>query len=222
MTGLVRKATLFAACGVLVASAAMAGVPSPGNSTLPASGRINLVGKDAVSGNADGAAANGTVSVIVRDLANNPIVNSTVILDFSGCTSDTREGDQASQPVAALTVNCGAHTIRTLSDVTGTATFTIVGGGPAVASPAHALGCAKVYADGVLLGSIGVGTYDEDGAAGVGGADLSRWGSDFVGGTNPDRSDFDGSGAVGGGDLSLWASVFVAGKSNASAASYCP
>jgi len=35
MTGLVRKATLFAVCGLFAASAAMASVPSPANSTCP-------------------------------------------------------------------------------------------------------------------------------------------------------------------------------------------
>ena len=46
MTGLVRKASLLTAAGLLIASAAMAGVPSPGNSTFPAC--ITLVGNTAL------------------------------------------------------------------------------------------------------------------------------------------------------------------------------
>lgn len=218
MTGLVRKATLFAACGVLVASAAMAGVPSPANSAIP--GRINFVGSNA--GVPDTAAALAKAVITVRDLANNPIANSTVVLDFSSCTTDTREGDQAGQLYQNLTVNCAQHSVRSLSNASGQATFVIMGGGPAAAGAAHANGCAKVYADGVLLGNIGVGTYDENGSAGVGGADLSRWAADFVAGTNPDRSNFDGVGTVGGGDLSLWAAVFVSARSASSPATLCP
>ncbi|HTO91529.1 MAG TPA: hypothetical protein VMJ70_10400, partial [Candidatus Sulfotelmatobacter sp.] len=66
MTGLVRKATFLVACGVLVASAAMASVPSPANSTVPTC--INLVGTNGTS--ADPA---GAFTVTVKDLANVPI-----------------------------------------------------------------------------------------------------------------------------------------------------
>jgi hypothetical protein len=219
MTGLVRKAAALAACGVFFGAAvAFAGVPSPANSTIPA--RINLVGYEVGSGLADGAAAGATVTVTVRDLANNPIPNSSVVLDFSGCVSDTRIDDsQAYFP--GLTANCGAHSVSSLTDGAGVATFVVVGGGLASVSPAHAVGAGKVWADGVLLGNMGVGTYDENGAGGVGGADLSRFLGDFVGGTNPDRSDFNGAAGVGGADLSLWLATFVAGQSNTSSGSYC-
>jgi len=220
MTGLVRKAAVLAACGVLFgASVAFAGVPSPGNSPYPP--RINLVGYDIGSGNAGGSASGATFSFVVRDLANNPIPNSSVALDFTGVLSDTRI-DDSQIFFAGLTANCGPHSITALTDVTGTATFVVVGGGYSVAGPAHAAGAAKVYADGVLLGPLSVGTYDENGAAGVGGADLSRFLADFVAGTHPDRSDFNGAAGVGGADLSLWLAVFVSGASNTSSTSYCP
>jgi hypothetical protein len=220
MTGLVRKATLLGVCGVLVASAALAGVPSPGNSTIPT--RINLVGFDFATSTPDGAALNATQTVTVRDLANNPISNSSVVLDFSGCTSDLRTSDGTAPVYATLTVNCTGHSVRALTNGSGVASFAVIGGGLSVVGPKHAVGCAKVFADGVLLGSIGVGIYDEDGAGGVGASDLSRFGSDFVGGTNPDRSDFDGNASVGASDLSAFGGVFVAGKSNSSAGAYCP
>jgi hypothetical protein len=218
MTGLVRKAAVLAACGMLGATVAFAGVPSAGNSTIPA--RINLVGYNVGSGLADVTAAGAVVSVTVRDLANNPIPNSSVVLDFTGVLSDTRIDDSQAY-YAGLTANCGSHSVIALTNGSGVATLAVVGGGLAAAGPAHAAGAAKVWADGVLLGPLSVGTYDENGAAGVGGADLSRFLADFVAGTHPDRSDFNGAAGVGGADLSLWLAVFVSGASNTSSSSYC-
>jgi hypothetical protein len=214
MTGLLRKAAMTA-CGLAVAATAFAGVPSPGNSTIP--GRINLVGTD-VGGVPDAAASGATVTVTVRDLANNPIANSTVVLDFANCTVDTRFGDV--QPFAGLTTNCGAKTVRAFTDVAGQATFVVVGGGFGTPA-AHAVGCGRVFADGVQLGTLNVGFYDMNGVAGVGGADLALWASDFGGG-GTDRTDYDNSGATGGADLAIWATVFGVGGSNTSAATYCP
>ena len=76
MTGLVRKATLLTAAALVVASAAMAGVPSETNSTKPAC--ISLVGS--VAGVPDAA---GTFTVIVRDLANNPLNGASVVIDLA-------------------------------------------------------------------------------------------------------------------------------------------
>ena len=219
MTGLVRKAAVLAACGVLGATVAFAGVPSAGNSTIP--GRINLVGYSIGSGLADGGAAGATVQVTVRDLANNPIPNSSVVLDFTGNLSDTRIDDSQTY-FAGLTANCGSHSVLALTDGAGVATLVVVGGGKAIAGAPHAVGAGKVWADGVLLGPINVGLYDQDGGSGVGGADLARVLADFVAGTNPDRTNYDNAGAVGGADLALWLAVFVAGNSNGSSASYCP
>jgi len=219
MTGLVRKAAILAACGVILGAAvAVAGVPSPSNSTIPA--RINLVGIDAGSSLADVAAAGALVTVTVRDLAANPIANSSVVLDFSGVVSDTRIAD--SQPYAGLTANCGTYGVSALTDVAGVATFVVVGGGLNPGGAAHAIGAGKVYADGVLLGPLGVGFYDHDGVGGVAIPDLSRWAADFFGGTNPERSDYDNVGGVAVPDLSLWAATYFAGVSNSSAATYCP
>lgn len=221
MTGLVRKAAVLAACGVLFgAAAAFAGVPSSGNSSFSGT-RINIVGFDGVSTSADSNAAGAKFSVTVRDLANNPIANSAVVLDFSGCTSDVRIDDTQAN-YQNLTAACAGHTVRSLTDATGVAYFVVVGGGYGAVSPAHAPLSGKVYADGVLLGNIGVGVYDQNGGAGVGAADLSRVLGDFVGGTNPDRTDYNGVGGVGAADISLWLGTFVAGKSNTSSASYCP
>lgn len=218
MTGLVRKAAMLAACGVLFGAAvAFAGVPDPINSNVP--GRINLVGVDAGSGNANGAAAGATFSVTVRDLAANPIANSSVVIDFTGDLTDTRVAD--TQPYAGLTMNCGTHGVSALTDGSGVATFVVVGGGTSVYGAAHSSG-ANVYADGVLLGTTHVGYYDMDGVGGVAIPDLSRWAADFFGGTNPERADYDDAGGVAVPDLAVWSAVFFAGLSNQSSATYCP
>jgi hypothetical protein len=218
MTGLVRKAAVLAACGVLFgAAAAFAGVPSPANSTIPA--RINLVGVNA-SALPDSVPQFAKVSVTVRDLANNPIANSSVVLDFNGDASDVRFGD--TQPYLGVTANCGTRTVSKLTDATGVASFVVVGGGKAIVGAPHAPLAGKIYADGVLLGSLAVGIYDQDGVSGVAIPDLSRWAADFFGGTSPERSDFDNVSGVQVPDLSVWASTFFAGQSTASAATYCP
>jgi len=217
MTGLVRKAAVLAACGVIFGAAvAFAGVPSPGNSDTPL--RINLVGHAIISGQPDGAQLFSTVTVTVRDLGNNPIANSSVVFDFSGNLSDTRIGDV--QPLAGLTANCGTHGVSALTDVAGVATFTIEGGGIAGA-PAHAFGAGKIYADGVLLGSVNVGLYDLNGTTGVDGLDLSLFGADLYSAGAEDRTDYDNSTVVDGLDLSVFGAALY-GTSNASAATYCP
>jgi hypothetical protein len=219
MTGLVRKAAVLAVCGVLFGAAvAYAGVPSPVNSTIPA--RINLVGVDAGTSLADSLPAGAKVTVTVRDLANAPIPNSSVVIDFTGDLSDTRIGD--TQVYQGLTANCGTHGISALTDAAGVATFVVVGGGKNPAGAAHPASAGTVYADGVNLGPINVGFYDMDGVGGVALPDLSRWSADYFGATNPERADYDNIGGVQLPDLSLWAGMYFAGKSNLSAATYCP
>src|SRR5688500_12648795 len=77
---LVRRATLFCAVGLLASSAAMAGVPSAGTSTLPAG--IALVGYT----NPADPTPNGAATFTIRDAANNPVPGSTVIFNFSSCS----------------------------------------------------------------------------------------------------------------------------------------
>jgi hypothetical protein len=53
-------------------------------------------------------------------------------------------------------------------------------------------------------------------------ADLGLWGTDYFGGTNPDRSDYNGAGGVTLADLGLWGSTYFAGASGSSGAVLCP
>jgi hypothetical protein len=202
MTGLVRKATLLAVCGVLAASAAFASVPSPANSTVP--GCVALVASNA--GTIDPA---GQFTVTVRDLANLPINNSLVVVDFSSASSLVLCNTGT---FAGVTVDCGTQTARAFTGAGGTVTFRIAGhaanaGGNQPPYPAFNDG--KIFADGVLLGSPTVQAYDNDGV-GMGAGDLSAFLGDFFGGNNPSRADYDCSGGLGASDLSAWLTVFFA------------
>lgn len=210
MTGLVRKATLLTACGLLSAGAAMASVPSAANSTIPSN--INLVGRVAAA-----VSTNHPITVVVRDLANNPVPNSSVVIDFTGCQDVQASNAQADLGVL---VDCITHTVRGVTDVAGSVTMHVQGGAGAVGTggepgPVYAGGtpsgaCAVITADGVNLGSVFVGAFDLDkgngSPAGVGASALSEWLQDFGACAVAPfcaRSDFNGDGAVGAADLSL-------------------
>lgn len=211
MTGLVRKATLLTAAGLLAASAAMAGVPSAANSTTPSC--ISLVGNTA--GVPD---ATGTFTVIVRDLANNPLSGASVVVDLSGCSELAICDDQLD--VNALVV-CGSKTTRKFTDGLGSVTFVVLGGGNG--NPAATLaGGGKIFANGTLIASPTAAAYDLDGALGAGAADLSAFLGDFASGQPYGRSDFDCTGGIGAGDLSAWLTVFANGSSLASCITACP
>lgn len=213
MTGLLRKAALLAAAGVFITSAAFAGVPSPGNSTVPAC--FTLVGNTA--GTPDAAA--GAFSITVRDLANNPLNGASVVIDLSGATDLSICDDQLD---AGALVNCAAKTSRKFTDALGAVSFTVLGGSNGAGNAATLIGGGKIYANGVLIGSPTVAAYDLDGSSGVGANDLSAWLTDFGSGNPFGRSDYDCSGGVGANDLSFWLTEFGAGTSSASCAVACP
>jgi hypothetical protein len=215
MTGLVRKASLITACGLLVAAVASASVPDPAHSTKPSF--IVLVGTNA--GTAD---PNGSFTVVVRDVANNPIPNSQVIVDFGAC-SDSR---LCSSDVSK-TVDCPTETIRGFTDGTGSITFDVVGAGKntgAAAGPGA--GCANITADGVSLIHPTVNVYDENGAqttAGMEVTDLSAFLKDLGTGFYFGRSDFNQGGTLEVVDLSVFLGKLGTGFSaNGCSVTYCP
>ena len=121
-----------------------------------------------------------------------------------------------------VTANCGTHAVSATTDAFGVATLVVQGGGKSPAGIKHLAGAGKIYADGVLLGSLNVGFWDLNGLAGVDPLDLSQLGGDIFSAVNPDRANYNNDAAVDGLDLSLWGGVFFSGRSNQSAASYCP
>jgi len=169
MTGLLRKAMLFSCAGVMAASYVMAAVPDPTTSTVPCG--INLVGIK--SGQAD---IKGQFTVVVRDLAGNPIAGSALVLDFNGCEIDIRicTPQPGYTGGTALSADCtappgGVGSINAVTDGSGTANLRIVGGARNTFShaPGEGFKCATLYADGVNLGNVNIGAYDQDGSGGI-------------------------------------------------------
>src|SRR5262249_23377901 len=136
-----RFATTFLLLAA-TASMAAAAVPSPVNSTLPPCLVLCPLGDI-------------PFTVVIRDLANNPINNSSVVITFEGCQGKAFVCPQ--QPSDPYLVNPALPSIRMFTDASGTATFPArVGGtGPA--------GCAAVFADGVLMRNYALATPDQDG-----------------------------------------------------------
>src|SRR5207249_1808806 len=152
---------------------------SPGNSTTPS--LITFVGS--LAGVPD---ALGTFTVVVRDLANNPLKNASVVIDLSGCTDLAICSDQLD---AAETVNCVAKTLRKFTDLAGSTSFTVLGGAFGVGHAESFPRSGRLYANGTLLRAPSVASLDLDGSNGVGINDLSVWLTDFASGQPYSRSD---------------------------------
>ena len=194
----VLLATLFT---FLAASGnpAHAGLPPSFNSTIP--GQIRLVGADPL-GHPDPA---GEFTVTVRDLANSPMAGSLVDVDFTAATDVALCGVQGAGTSLVASVASG------VTGADGQVTMTLLGHGIAGAPPSSS-SAVRIYADGVLLGSIPCAAFDLDGVGGLNGADESRWLADYITGLFMPRGNYDNSGALGGSDLSIWLSTFVRGK----------
>jgi hypothetical protein len=211
MTGLVRRATLITAVGLLAASAAMAGVPSASTSSQPTPLTVKLVGH----GSPPDAA--GNITYTIRDAANNPVPGSVVIINFSAC-GDVRIC--SSDVGAGLTVNCGAETVSGVTNGSGQITFAI--SGSSSGGPPTLVKCVSVTADGVPLSNLNGATADYDGLNGVNPLDVSTCYGDVVAGTNRARSDYDGDGDVDPLDVSAVYGIVVLGGSPLSCATLCP
>ena len=227
MTGLVRKATYFVACAMLLgAAASFAGVVSPANCVVGSgvgNQRINLVGykSAAVGDKADSLEFKSTLQVLVRDISNNPIAGIPVVIDFSTCASAGEIKISGTQYFHGQTAGCATATVQGYSQPNGIVTFCIVGGRSG--SVDHAFGCAKVYADSYLLGSIGVGTYDQTNSAGFTLADVAFFWNDVNSGNFHDRTDVDGSTFLTLADVAYgWAANGHASSFNASSSPICP
>jgi len=127
----------------LAPTPAAAGVPSPANSTVPPCLVACPIGDLAFD-------------VVVRDLANNPVVNSTVVLDFSRCPGAFLCTVPGMSPDPYL-VDTGTRTLRRTTDATGLAHFPLRVGG------VGAIGEVWVLADGVVLAQRGLASPDQDG-----------------------------------------------------------
>jgi len=204
---------------IMIASTAgaQAPVPSPSQSSIGA--HILL------EGSAPGAAPFddctdgrcGNLTVIVRDARHAPIANSTVEINFGGCSDIAIASDQlfgaSGQSYPAFKV------VRGVTGPDGSFTFRIRGAATAAftvsntTSPGTNVGvtCATVCADGVTLGDLLVSAYDMDGHGSpqhaVNGADVALVASEVMkialGGQARERDDYNGLGGVTGADASL-------------------
>jgi len=169
----------------------------------------------------------GEFTIVVRDLANNPVVGANVDIDFGQCTPDIRIG--SSQPYPGLTTSCDGPVghVRAITDALGIARFRIVGAAsnPTGHAPGASTACARVTADGILLGTMSVGAFDQDGSSGVNPTDASICFSDsldfFMNGSYVGRSDYNNSGTINPVDISILLGVSLRRESLASAAAYC-
>ncbi len=208
MTGLVRKATLLAVCGLLSAGVAMAHVPDPVNSDCPAS-CIKVVGSDGVVGD-----PTGQYCVTVRDFNNVPIENSSVVIDFSNCDIqlciDQKDPD--------VIVDCISQTVRKLTNVNGVACFRVLGKRrPGVGCTVKPTNCVSVFADGVFLCGLFAPAFDlinEPSNVGVSGLDFGEFLHLFFDcGTYISAIDYNCNGVDDGGDFSTFLAVFFNGQS---------
>jgi hypothetical protein len=204
-----RASILAIACSALIPALAGA-MPGGGNSSTPSC--ISLVGW-----NNGSASPRGTFEVVVRDLANNPVVGATVKVDLSNAP-DLHLCAQQLEP--GVIMDCPTGSASMTTDSNGRAVFTLLGGSTGFASTL--LNGGRIYANGTLIASPTVSAYDLDGANGVGANDLSRWLTDFGSGAPYGRSDFDCSNSVGANDFSLWLSEFGSSASAFSCAASCP
>ena len=207
MTLVPLVATLF------TSSASASRIPSAANSTIPSA--IRLVGTNGVAPDA----VAGQFTIVLRNLANNPVEDAQVVLDFSQCPDLELCADQLDPGMVVL---CSAKALRKFTDVSGQAQFVILGHSHGPADASMALERVNVFGNGNLVGTPAVSAFDLDGLGGVGANDLSTWLADFGSGLNPTRSDYDASGSIGAGDLSEWLSVFGAGGSGSSCSTACP
>jgi len=208
-----RRSTLLLVIGAVIPSIALASPPVGPNSTFPAC--ISLVG----STQGVAATAIGQFHVVVRDIANNPISGVVVTIDLSQCTDIHLCGDQLDP---GLTMNCGFRQASRVTDASGSAPFTLLGGSNGAGNATGYALSGRVLVGGTLLGNMTVSAYDLDGSGGVGANDLSAWLGDFGSGLPYGRSDYDCSGGIGANDLSLWLDAWGSSTMSESCTYNCP
>ena len=144
-------------------------------------------------GSLSGVVAGGTLlfTVVVRDIAFNPVASSTVVLDFSRCPGATF----CPSTCTGCTVDSPTRSVRKLTNAAGVATFDLrMGGG----CPTNSV---WIFADGVLLGQRALASIDQDGDLSVTAADLALL-TTKLGSPDP-TADFDCSGLVDSADQAL-------------------
>ena len=123
----------------------------------------------------------GLATITIRDLTHVPQAGASVVIDFSGCSDIRICCDQAD---VECIVCCIDKTVKKLANVLGQVSFIVLGGSTGSGNATSLQGCARIYANGVLLRTPTSSCFDLDGANGVGINDLSVWLTDFGNGTS--------------------------------------
>lgn len=123
-----------------------------------------------------------------------------------------------------VAVSCDVYNQRWVGltcDSHGRASFRVVGHADHAASDTNAPSL-RIYADGLLSGTVPVAAFDQDGI-GLGPADNSLCQADYFSDQYWERSDLDGDGVLGPADLSLWLDAFFGdGSLTNCVATACP
>jgi hypothetical protein len=223
MTGLVRKALLLTALGLMVAGSAFALVPNRANSSFPPNG-ITLVGFNAANTPREDVA--GEFSVTVRDINNAVLSGATVDIAFGACTPDIRIAN--TQTFGTTTVDCVAKKVSQVTNVLGVATFRILGGASNAGNSAGAgFECGVISSEGVFFNNVTVAAFDQNAGSILNGAianDISVVVSDVLGNSTAGRSDFNFNDAVQANDISFEVNDVLSNRSlsNVGAANACP
>ncbi len=239
MTRVVRNAAILCAGGILMASAALANVPSAATSSVSNVGSGTTAGKAFISVEGQSAGAPDNCSdgrcanylVTVRDALSNPIAGSTVVFDGSGCSDIQFSCDQSVGGSTGQTYLSGKKVSGT-TNAAGQFTFRLQGASNAVlqgttttsAGTNVNTACATIYADGVVLGpnpstppNVVVSVYDVNGSGSPGGAvsgaDAALVAGEAVkvglGAQARARDDINFSGTVTGADAAVYAAMAV-------------
>jgi hypothetical protein len=198
MTGFVRRATLFTAVGLLAASAAMAGVPSAAQSTIPS--KVTVVGVN-TSGTANSLYP---TTFTIRDGGGTPVPFSVVILSFNACHTANTARLRNAQPAAGVSLNCAAKTVSTTANGSGVATFPAVAGAWLHTDPnGPETACVSVTADGTPMGNIYITGFDHNASGVIDGSDSGLFSNDRFGAFRH-RSDYNSNNLMDGGDSGLF------------------
>lgn len=179
----------------------------------------NLAGWDGAR--ADSAA--GHFEVMVHDIAMTPLADFQVTIEFPELsTSQMRIAAEQADP--RLHVDCELRTIWTLTDASGKAHFTLIGGSRNPPGPDLGHNYFRVICDDPPASTqkVWLAAFDLDGQSGVTPLDLLKFSAALFAVPQERRADYDGDGLVTALDLSRWGAVYFEGRSWSSAASYCP
>ena len=208
MTGLVRKATLLTVGGLLFAGAALAGIPSSANSTIPTCITI-------MDGKVPAVCSSPSAVFTIKDANNNAVSSVTIVLDFTTCSPDAGVEECDAQPDPTIgsagVIEGPAETLAYTADLSGQLCTSVVGTGTNVTPLASGRPvCCKIYAASQFMGTatVTVVKYDLTGDGLVSGLDGAFWVADFFSANYNSRADYDCTGTIGGVDGALWVASF--------------